>query len=99
MPPDFHGPWRSLVLLALLSALSGSGHQSPTASGPAQRVSVTFDNWPVDGAPGMRVSTQHYLIYSTLPDQTLLGRLAQVMEGALAEYRLVPDVLTIAAHP
>jgi hypothetical protein len=99
IPAEIHWRWRFLVLLVMLSALCGCGHQSPTATGPAQPVSVAFENWPVDGVPGMRVSTQHYLIYSTLPDQPLLGRLAQVMEGALAEYRLVSDDLPITNHP
>ena len=49
--------------------------------------------WTSHGQPGWRLATPHYAIYTTLSSQDLRDPLADLMEGALAQYsRLVPEV-------
>lgn len=80
-----------LLLLAL--ALAGCGHTEPAARGPTRPALVRFEKLSIEGAAGTRIASPHYTIYSTIPDPQALQRVADVMEGALAEYRrLAPDV-------
>jgi hypothetical protein len=61
--------------------------------GPAARAAVAVAPATFGGAAGRRVTTAHYLIETTLDDADLVDRVAQVMEGALGQYRkLAPDV-------
>src|SRR5690348_9290728 len=62
----------------------------PVIAAPAP---LQIDDWTVNGAPGCRVTSPHYLVYSTVPDRQLLVRIGQLMEGALSAYRsIAPDV-------
>jgi hypothetical protein len=61
--------------------------------GPAAPALVSLQKLSIEGATGTRIASPHYLIYSTIADDEVLRRVAQVMEGALAQYRaLAPDV-------
>ncbi|HEY2585101.1 MAG TPA: hypothetical protein VGI81_04990 [Tepidisphaeraceae bacterium] len=82
------------LLLLLLLALSGCGHaEAPLARGPSRPALVRLEKLSIQGSAGTRIDSPHYTIYSTIPDPLSLQRVADVMEGALAEYRtLAPDV-------
>jgi hypothetical protein len=76
----------ALIVVLLLSLLAGCG-------GPKQRAPVPFETepWTFANAPGYRVTTTHYEIYTTLRDQVLRDALPGFVEAAYENYaRLVP---------
>lgn len=88
-----NGRWFLSGLLLLLPALGGCGHSEPVARGPAKPALVRLEKLSIQGSAGTRIASPHYTIYSTIPDPLALQHVADVMEGALAEYRtLAPDV-------
>lgn len=89
----------ALVLVGIL--LGGCAHPAPAPSAPIVTVpaAATFQEQPVDGAPGQRVTLPHYLIYSTIDDRPLLGRMGQLMEGALAAYRSIAPEVPLRGGP
>jgi hypothetical protein len=63
-------------------------------SGPQHRAKVSAQAWQIVDRPGRVLRTQHYNIYTTIPDRDYALLLGQLMEGAAAEYlKLVPSVL------
>jgi hypothetical protein len=72
---------------------SGCGQSLRDARGPSTPALVSLQKLSIEGAAGTRIESSHYRIYSTIEDDQVLHRVAQVMEGALAQYHgLAPDV-------
>jgi len=83
-----------LVITLLAFALAGCG-------GPKQRPPVRFESesWTFGSAPGYKLTTEHYQIYTTLRDQVLRDALPGFVEAAFENYaRLVPSTRTPAGH-
>ena len=81
-----------VALAALLSGCGSSSRVGP-AEGPAAKAAVDVAPATFGGVPSKKVSTPHYLIETTIEDRELVDNLAQVMEGALGQYRkLTPGV-------
>lgn len=87
-------PPRRLVIAILL--LLASGCAAPrTRSGDGLRdpVRTRVERWTFDGLPGQKITTPHYVIYTTLADAEVTSGIPQLMEGALSQYRrLAPGV-------
>jgi hypothetical protein len=85
---------RRLLILTLLSLAPGCvSSRTDPHDGPRRPAPVRSEPWSFQGAPGKKLLTPHYLIYTTLGDDEVLSNLAQLMEGALSQYhRLAPGV-------
>src|SRR5687767_4177675 len=76
-----------LLLVTPGCASSGGGDRSTPP------VPLRVEPWSVEGQAGRKVSTPHYVIYTTMHDVELVESVGQLMEGALAQYRrLAPGV-------
>ena len=83
------------LLIAAVACAAGCGASRPAgpAEGPAAKARVAVTPATFGGTPSRNVATPHYLIRTTIEDPELVDNLAQVMEGALGQYRkLTPDV-------
>jgi hypothetical protein len=61
--------------------------------GPVAPAEISRGPWSYDNTPGEVLRTEHYEIYTTIEDRDLRTQLAQVMEGAHAQYRkLAPGI-------
>ena len=79
-----------LVLPGCAASHLASALEGPTFKAEVRVVPDTFG-----GTAGKRVTTAHYLIETTVDDANLIEKVAQVMEGALGQYRkLAPGVPT-----
>lgn len=79
------------TLLVLCSGCAPSG--GGATGGLASPARVSVEPWSFSSAAGRKIVTPHYLIYTTLSDNDVVAGVAQVMEGALSQYRrLAPDV-------
>ncbi len=88
--------WLGMALL-LGGVLSGCTRQDTPRlgswEGPATPAVATASRWSFGNSPARAVRTAHYNLYTTLTDDEILPVVAQVMEGALTQYRrLVPDL-------
>jgi len=87
------GRWLAVAAGLFLLAAAGCTSNPPvgTWEGPSAALTPTIAPWtdaPACVPPGGRVvGTPHYLIYTTMTDDDFLKQTAQVMEGALGEYR------------
>ncbi|TWT42139.1 hypothetical protein RAS1_32680 [Phycisphaerae bacterium RAS1] len=76
------------VLLAALLLLGGAGCAARNDLPPVQ---YDIENWKFSGAEGREITTEHYLIRTTLTDDALLSALPELMERSFEYYRtLVP---------
>jgi len=67
--------------------------------GPTAPAAVSFGPWS-NGPPGARaVRTAHYEINTTITDDDFLKQTAQVMEGALTEYRQLAPAVKVSDSP
>ena len=83
---------RALISLLLLIA-SGCASSRTDFGGLPAPARTYAEPWSFEGKPGRKIVTQHYVIYTTLTDDEVAAGVAQVMEGALSQYRrLAPDV-------
>jgi hypothetical protein len=76
-----------LVTLALAGCQSTGGEPQTGWSGPSAPEPVKTAPWQYRENPGRTLETRHYAIHTTISDDQFLDKLAQVMEGALAQYR------------
>ena len=95
-PCDFNR-WRSFCVLCVavaIGCLAGCAASTPSVpEGPAAKAGVRIEPAMFGGVPSSRAVTAHYLIDTTLDDPDMVQNVAQVMEGALAQYRkLAPGV-------
>jgi hypothetical protein len=98
----FMHPFRTRVFAACLLCLTcllGCSQQAPTAHGPVQPTAVDFQKLSIDGSTGTRVVCPHYIIQSTFADSQILHRVAEVMEGALGEYRALAPEIPLSSRP
>ena len=86
------GVWAWALAAALLGGCAAN--TPPHArTGPLAPAPMTVEPWQFEGQAGQKLITAHYIIHSTITDQQIVGGVAQVLEGALAQYRqLAPDV-------
>lgn len=81
-----------LLCLILLCACTNP-QPVGTWSGPLTRASTITEAWTFAGQPARIIRTQHYRLHTTMTDETP-AQVAQVLEGAFAEYRrLTPHVI------
>lgn len=82
-----------LALLFLIASSCAPLRDNPTG-GLSKPARVKVEPWSFGSVPGRKLITPHYVIYTTMTDADVLAGVAQVMEGALSQYRrLAPDVL------
>jgi len=60
---------------------------------------LMLDAWTFDGKGGYRIHSPHYLIYTTIDDKELMGGVAEMMEGALLEYRKLTPGVPLSDEP
>lgn len=81
------------ICLALLLLGAGCASDPPPRAGLPAPATMRVEPVSVEGTPGRRVVTDHYHIHTTIEDADFVASLAQLMEGALHQYRrLVPEV-------
>jgi hypothetical protein len=85
------------VLLALALLVVSLGCESSgmpgTWEGPAAPAPVKSEPWQYRQTKGLTLTTPHYVIHTTITDESFVQRLPQVMEGALQQYeKLAPGV-------
>lgn len=77
---------RSLLAFSGLAGLL-AGCAGSQAEGPAAKARVDVSAATFGGVASRKIATPHYLIETTIEDPEVVGNLAQVMEGALGQYR------------
>ena len=89
------------ILLAVVSigVIAGCAEQPQVAHGPAKPALVQFQRLSILGTDGTRVVCPHYVINSTLSDPQALHNVAEVLEGALAEYRALAPEVRLSERP
>ena len=94
MSAAWSGGISAILLLWLASGCARPARPIvPEVRGPVRPAMVRLEDYPVQGAPGCRLVSPHYVIYSTVSDRQVLVRMGELMEGALQAYRTVaPDV-------
>jgi hypothetical protein len=86
-------PPRRLLLVPLALLATGCVSISQSGNGLRAPVRTQTERWTFEGQPGRKISTPHYVIYTTLADDEVIAGIGQLMEGALSQYRrLAPDV-------
>ena len=92
-----------LLTLLLLGVIPFSGCAPVPAAaghGPAALSELSEEPWPFQGSDVSRkLLTPHYVLHTTLRDDDLAQRIAQLMEGALSEYRQVAPDVPISDRP
>jgi hypothetical protein len=76
-----------LALLVLGGCASSSGVPKSDWTGPKTAAPIAREPWQYDNKPAQIIRTPHYLLHTTITDEDVLTRLAQVMEGAYAQYQ------------
>jgi len=85
-----------LPLAALLVVGCASSQSTSGATGPNESVQLTEQRW---GSSGTVLKTAHFTLYTTMNDPDFNQRLAQVMEGALTQYRRLAPTAKIDPRP
>lgn len=83
---------------AALILLFAVGCAQPQNYGTGPR-STDTQSWTFDGKPARIVKTEHYLIHTTIEDTAFLQSLAQLMEGALENYRRLTPGIQLTSKP
>jgi hypothetical protein len=84
---------RLLILFSLLLVCGCAHPAPPLRQGPTLPAPVQVEHGDYAGAPAWRVTTPHYVVYSTISDEAYLAKIGELMEGALGQYRhLAGDV-------
>src|SRR5688500_11870259 len=88
-------------LFALLLVVTGCATSRPGGppEGPDAKSAVSIRSDTFGGVPSRTVSTPHYLIQTTIEDEEVVANLAQVMEGALAQYRKLSPAVPMDGKP
>lgn len=100
--PSYRLP--ALLTLAL-ACLCGCAHPAPTPSAftpdlaGAPPAPAQFRPDVIDGTGGTRVLLPHYVIYTTITDRTMLARVGQLLETALAAYHALAPEVPVSARP
>jgi hypothetical protein len=80
-------------------ALAGCAPSGVSKSAADRPAIVSLQKLSIEGSSGTRIASPHYLIYSTIDDDQVLHRVAQVMEGALAQYRALAPEIPLTDRP
>ncbi len=85
----FFEPLLLCSLLGTVSCLPATASRAPAVEAPADHAGTieSVEAWAYDGHPGRIIRTEHYRIYTTQDDPTLMSRLPAFVETALAQYR------------
>jgi hypothetical protein len=67
--------------------------------GPKTTAPVREEPWTYQNRPAKKIITPHYVIYSTLKRDELDQSVAQLMEGALEQYRRMSPEVTASTRP
>lgn len=94
---------RLLFAASLLIAFAGGGCATRPAgeplTGPVAAAPVRTEPWSFEGKPGKLLVTPHYLLFTTVDDDEVLGGVAQVLEGAYEQYRLLAPAVPPSDRP
>lgn len=83
----------ALFVLCLLAGCAAPAEPIGVWFGPTEPAQVTFESLAKLDATARVVRTPHYNIYTTVDDDDLLRKIAQLMEGSLGAYHsMAPDV-------
>src|SRR6266540_2375084 len=91
---------RRIVFICLL--LIGCSQSKPTSGswdGLKSPVMLSNEPWTYNGQSAQRLHTPHYTINTTIGDEQFLKQLAQVLEGALEQYRKFTPDIPLTARP
>jgi hypothetical protein len=88
-----------ILVLALLGAGCTPTSDRQALLNGGLPVPKTISPWTFDGRPARLVTTQHYALHTTLDDEDLIDRLAQVMEGAFKQYQQLAPVAQVSDNP
>ncbi len=91
-----------MLWLVGLALLAGCADRSlgPEWSGPTQFAQARSDiAWTFHASPGRQITSEHYVLYTTIADQELQLRLLTVMEGALEQYRRIAPGIPLTDRP
>jgi hypothetical protein len=93
--------WLNGVLLIVVALLGGCASSSSSRdwTGPTRRAPVSLSPWTSRPAPASVLSSPRYTIYTTLPAGDRRDALAQVLEGAYAQYQLLAPATPIDDRP
>lgn len=81
--------------MAIALALGACASRQRTAA----PVLLTTEAWAFEGQPAWRIRSPHYLVSTTLDDEQYSQRIAQLMESALGQYRLLAPGVTPGGRP
>ncbi len=90
-----------LLPLWFAFALAGCAASGPKLvyEGPPSPADVTTSPWAFKNDTGAILKTRHYDIYTTVDDPEVRSSVAQVMEGALAEYQKIAPGVPVTDKP
>src|SRR4051812_30266932 len=90
----------SLVVLATFTGCAGAPRAARTVlSGPESPAAVVAHPWSYRGELGSLLRTAHYEIHTTIPDDEVVSNVAQLMEGAYEQYRLLAPGVAPSTEP
>jgi hypothetical protein len=88
--------WVGIATLVAVVAmlLAGCGVQQPGSwDGPQALSTASVESWSYKGQEGFKLTSPHYVIYTTIKSEDTRALLPQVMEGAFTQFRaLSPNV-------
>ena len=91
------------MVICILFAVGCSLSRGPRAwVGPTTAAPIATSPWHVpvpSDTPGVAIRTPRYLIYTTIEDERLRAAVAQVMEGAYEQYRLLAPGVAPSGEP
>jgi hypothetical protein len=90
-------PLACALIAFLLAGCAGGG--SSHVSGPTTLAPVRVSKWDYRGKQGRLLETTHYQIHTTIEDDEVVRNLAQLMEGAIEEYRTIAPGVQITPQP
>ena len=88
----------TLLGLFLLAGCGGRGGRAALA-GPESPAPFKVEKWNYRGTPGRILKTPSYKIHTTIEDDEVVLDLAQLMEGALGQYRTIVPAVRLSAEP
>jgi hypothetical protein len=69
------------------------------SDGPSSPAPIQAEDWDYKSDPGKLIKTAHYDLYTTVQSDEVRASVAQVMEGALAEYQKIAPGVPISDKP
>lgn len=88
-----------LIFLLLLTGGCTAGAGDARFTGPASSAPLKVRHWNFRGQPARMVETLNYRIHTTIEDDDTVLDLAQLMEGALEQYRKIAPAVRRTDEP